>query len=179
MILTDREILIALREGQVIIDPEPDLTIAVSSTTIDLTLSNTFKEWPSIKGLSIRPGVDGYKYSDIAKLQKAAPPGAFTLLPRAFVLAWTVEKITIPYTSRLAARVEGKSSLARLGVTIHATAPVIHSGFEGPIQLELCNLGPNEIILDPGMYVCQLVFELTVGTPERGYSGIFQNQIGQ
>jgi dCTP deaminase len=42
----------------------------------------------------------------------------------------------------------------------------------------MCNLGPNEIILDPGMYVCQLVFELTVGTPERGYSGIFQNQAG-
>ncbi len=108
------------------------------------------------KPFSIRPGVEGYKYSDIAKLQTAAPPGPYTLKPKAFVLAWTVEKITIPYTSRLAARVEGKSSLARLGVAVHATAPVIHSGFEGPIQLELCNFGPNEIILDPGMYVCQL-----------------------
>jgi dCTP deaminase len=179
MILTDREILIALREKQVIIDPEPDLAIAVSSTTIDLTLSDTFREWPGTKGLSIRPGADGYKYSEVAKLQKAAPPGPYTLVPKAFVLAWTVEKVTIPYTSRLAARVEGKSSLARLGVTVHATAPTIHSGFKGPIQLELCNLGPNEIILDPGMYVCQLVFELTVGTPERGYSGIFQDQIGR
>jgi dCTP deaminase len=72
--------------------------------------------------------------------------------------------------------VEGKSSLARLGIAIHATAPIIHSGFKGPIQLEICNLGPNEVTLDPGMYVCQLVFELTTGTPERGYSGMFQDQ---
>jgi dCTP deaminase len=178
MILTDREILIALREKQVIIDPEPDLSVAVSSTTIDLTLSDTFKEWPGTKGLSIRPGADGYKYSEIARLQKSVIPGPYTLASKGFVLAWTAEKITIPYTSRLAARVEGKSSLARLGVTVHATAPVIHSGFRGPIQLEMCNLGPNEIILDPGMYVCQLVFELTTGTPERGYSGIFQDQAG-
>jgi dCTP deaminase len=92
--------------------------------------------------------------------------------------AWTVEKLKILNTSRLAARVEGKSSLARLGVTIHATAPIIHCGFEGAIQLEMCNLGPNEIVLDPGMYICQLVFEYTVGTPEKGYSGIFQNQLG-
>ena len=176
MILTDREILIALREKQIIIDPQPDLSIAVSSTTIDLTLSDTFKEWPGTKGISIRPGVEGYKYSEVAKLQKSAPAGPYTLKSKAFVLAWTVEKLFIPNTSRLAARVEGKSSLARLGVTVHATAPVIHSGFKGAIQLELCNLGPNEIILDPGMYVCQLVFELTSGTPERGYSGIFQDQ---
>jgi dCTP deaminase len=161
MILTDREILIALREKQIIIDPQPDLSTAVSSTTIDLTLSDTFKEWPGTKGISIRPGVDGYKYSEVAKLQKSAPPGPYTLKSKAFVLAWTVEKLFIP---------------TRLGVTVHATAPVIHSGFKGAIQLELCNLGPNEIILDPGMYVCQLVFELTAGTPERGYSGIFQDQ---
>jgi dCTP deaminase len=176
MILTDREIRIALREKQIIIEPEPDLSVAVASTTVDLTLGPTFKEWPSVTGISIRPGMPGYKYSDLAKLQIAAPPGPYTLGHGRFVLGWTAEKITIPYTSRLAARVEGKSSLARLGILVHATAPVIHSGFQGPIQLELCNLGPNDVILDPGMYVCQLVFELTEGTPERGYSGIFQDQ---
>jgi dCTP deaminase len=178
MILTDREILIALREKQIIIEPQPDLAVAVSSTTIDLTLSDTFRTWPGTKGISIRPGAKGYKYSDIAKLQVAAPNAPFVLEPKGFVLAWTVEKLTVPYTSRLAARVEGKSSLARLGVAVHATAPVIHSGFRGPIQLEMSNFGPNDVILDPGMYVCQLVFELTAGTPERGYSGIFQDQAG-
>jgi dCTP deaminase len=176
MILTDREIRIALREKQVTIDPEPDLSVAIASTTLDLTLSRTFKEWPGTKGIAFRPGADGYRYSEIAKLQIAAPDGPYNLRPGRFVLGWTAEKITLPYTSRLAARVEGKSSLARLGIIVHATAPVIHSGFRGPIQLELCNLGPNEVILDPGMYVCQLVFEITAGTPERGYSGVFQDQ---
>ena len=92
------------------------------------------------------------------------------------MLAWTRERVVIPFKSRLAARVEGKSSLARLGISIHVTAPVIHSGFTGQIQLEMCNFGPYEIELTPDMYVCQLVFEMTTGTPERGYSGIFSGQ---
>jgi dCTP deaminase len=59
---------------------------------------------------------------------------------------------------------------------VHATAPILHSGFQGPIQLEMFNFGPNDVILDPGMWVCQLVFEVTAGTPDRGYSGMFQDQ---
>lgn len=176
MILTDREIRFAIQDSQIIIAPLPDLTIAISSTSLDLTLGSTFREWPTVAGLSIRPGAEGYSYAEIARLQKPAHTGPFALKPKHFVLAWTAETVEIPYKSRLAARVEGKSSLARLGVTVHTTAPVIHSGFKGPIQLEMCNFGPNEVILDPGMWVCQLVFEQTAGTPERGYSGMFQNQ---
>jgi dCTP deaminase len=176
MILTDRDIRIALRERQIIIDPLPDLSVAVSSTSIDLTLGTTFSEWPCAKGLSIRPGAEGYSYADMAKLQVKAPAGPYALRPGNFVLAWTAQRVEIPYTSRLAARVEGKSSLARLGIAVHTTAPVIHAGFNAPIQLEMCNHGPNEIVLDPGMWVCQLVFEQTSGTPDKGYSGMFQGQ---
>ena len=71
---------------------------------------------------------------------------------------------------------EGKSSLARLGLGIHITAPTIHAGFAGQIQLEMCNFGPNEIILDVGMPICQLIFELTYGTPVKGYTGRFAGQ---
>ena len=176
MILTDREIRFAIQEKQIIIDPLPDLSVAIQSTSIDLTLGDTFREWPEVVGLSIRPGAEGYSYAKVAALQKPPHKGPFTLKPKHFVLAWTAETIEIPYKSRLAARVEGKSSLARLGVSVHTTAPVIHSGFKGPIQLEMSNSGPNEVVLDPGMWVCQLVFEQTAGTPEKGYSGIFQNQ---
>ena len=175
MILTDREIRIALYEKSLIIDPLPDLEIAVSSTAIDLSLSDTFKEWSAVKGIQIRPGAEGYSYSGLVQFQKDAK-APYTLKPQQFVLAWTKEKVTIPQRSRLAARVEGKSSLARLGVGIHVTAPVIHSGFTGQIQLEMFNFGPNEIVLDPGMWVCQLVFEQTTGTPEKGYTGIFSEQ---
>jgi dCTP deaminase len=74
--------------------------------------------------------------------------------------------------------VEGKSALARLGMGIHITAPTIHAGFKGQLQLEMFNLGPNEILLDVGMRVCQLIFEITFGTPAKGYSGSFSSQTG-
>jgi deoxycytidine triphosphate deaminase len=79
MILTDREIKIAIKEGQVRIDPLPDLAVAVSSTTIDLTLSDTFRTWPEVNGLSIRPGADGYSYAKVAKLQIEEPRGHLLL----------------------------------------------------------------------------------------------------
>ena len=176
MILTDREIRIALQNGVIKIDPLPDLTVAIASTSIDLTLSHTFREWPGTKGVSIQPAAEGYKYSDLVKLQVKVPDGRYTLRPQHLVLGWTAESVEIPYTSRLAARVEGKSSLSRLGISVHTTAPTIHSGFKGPIQLEICNHGPHDVILDAGMWVCQLIFEVTTGTPERGYAGIFQEQ---
>lgn len=180
MILTDREIRIALQQKQIIIDPEPpDLDVAISSTTIDLTLGENFATWPELKGVSIRPGAPGYSYAQIAKLQDKHTAKSFSLRPKCFVLAWTRERVNIPYTSRLGARVEGKSSLARLGVSVHVTAPVVHSGFNNVMQLEMFNFGQNEIILDAGMWVCQLVFEHTSGTPDKGYSGIFQSTNAQ
>lgn len=175
MILSDREIRIALQDKVVSIDPLPDLTVAISSTAIDLTLADSFRVWPEMGGMSIRPGSSEYSYTKIAKLQEVHK-GPFALKPQNFVLAWTSEKVTIPFKSKLAARVEGKSSLARIGISIHVTAPVIHSGFTGQIQLEMFNFGPYEVVLDPGMWVCQLVFEQTIGTPERGYDGMFSEQ---
>jgi dCTP deaminase len=176
MILTDREIEIALDRGQISIDPRPPRE-ALSSTSIDLTLARAFAEWSAKPGQAIRPGAEGYVYTQFAKQsQKRIEADLYTLSPRAFVLAWTAERISIPVNSRLAARVEGKSSLARLGVGIHITAPTIHSGFEGQVQLEMFNFGPNTVILDAGMRVCQLIFEQTVGTPERGYQGSFAKQ---
>ena len=110
----------------------------------------------------------------------------FRLAPASFVLGWTIEKIRLPYTSRLAARVEGKSSLARLGIGVHVTAPTIHAGFGDkagdpaypgtPIQLEIWNAGPLPIRLIKGLRICQLIFEEVHGTPEKGYSGIFAEQ---
>ena len=100
----------------------------------------------------------------------------YTLKPHSLVLGWTIEEVDLPLHSRIAARVEGKSSLARLGVGIHVTAPIIHSGFNGNIQLEIFNNGPLDVVLTEGMYVCQLVFEQTYGTPNKGYDGIFARQ---
>jgi dCTP deaminase len=93
-----------------------------------------------------------------------------------FVLAWTREKINLKEHSRIAARVEGKSSLARLGLAIHVTAPTIHAGFRGPIQLEIKNHGSLPICLRRGMKICQLIFETTLGMPDRAYKGQFLGQ---
>jgi dCTP deaminase len=145
--------MIALGCGQIEIDPQPD-TSSFSSTAVDLTLAEEAAEWTSTPGLPVRPGDPGYNYHLVAsKLQRR-----------------------VDLTSRIAARVEGKSSLARLGLGIHVTAPTIHVGFRGQFQLEMFNAGPQTIILDAGMKICQLIFEQTSGTPEKGYSGVFAGQ---
>jgi len=91
-----------------------------------------------------------------------------------------MERIQLPPASRLAARVEGKSSLARLGLGVHVTAPTIHAGFGATrdpdypgsaIRLEMWNIGPLRIKLEKGMPICQLIFEWVDGTPEKGYAG--------
>ena len=100
----------------------------------------------------------------------------YILGPNDFVLGWTNETIDLPNHSRLAARVEGKSSLARLAIGVHITAPTIHAGFKGQVQLEIWNHGPLRVKLMSDMRVCQLIFEQTLGTPEKGYSGQFLAQ---
>ncbi len=176
MVLTDREIEIALDNGQIVIRPRPDLATSLSSTSLDLTLSDIFAEWTPMSGTTLHPGASDYSYKDIMRLQRRLQQPSYVIEPRSFVLAWTAEDVTLPETSRIAARVEGKSSLARLGVGVHVTAPTIHSGFSGNIQLEVFNFGPHRIALDAGMRVCQLIFEQTHGTPIKGYSGIFAGQ---
>jgi dCTP deaminase len=106
---------------------------------------------------------------------------AVIIEPNRMVLGWTVEKIKLPYRSRIGARVEGKSSLARIGLGIHVTAPTIHPGFGvdplkpkypgSPIRLEIWNCGSLRIRLTKGLAICQLIFEYVDGTPEEGYAG--------
>jgi len=139
----------------------------------------SFDQVEKTKGQIITPG-PGFHYLDFrdkyTKSINISPEKGYVLAPEAFVLAWTRETIHLPNHSRIAARVEGKSSLARLGLAVHVTAPTIHAGFEGPLQLELCNQGPVSIRLTPRMPICQLIFEMTFGTPAKGYSGIFLRQ---
>lgn len=179
MILTDREIKIALEKEQITIDPLPDEATSYQSTAVDLTLSpivRIFKE--GVTSVNFDPGSEEYDYKAVIDMvttrkELTAP---FTLIPQALLLAWTNETVSIPTNSRLAARVEGRSSLSRLGVGIHLTAPTIHAGFSGTIQLEVVNHGFAPVILRPEMRICQLIFEMTFGTPAKGYSGQFLGQ---
>lgn len=184
MVLTDREIQSAIASGQIVVSPLPDAILAYSSTSLDLTLSKFLQEWqmmPLAKGVeqTVSPADPDYQYSEFAKKYsktRQIRSGGYVLEPQTFVLGETKEVIELPTTSRVAARVEGKSSLARLGIGIHVTAPTIHAGFVGTIQLEICNHGPLRVKLLAGMRVCQLIFEQTLGTAEKGYAGQFYRQ---
>jgi dCTP deaminase len=192
MILSDREIKLALRRDQIRIAPQPP-DRAVASTSIDLTLNEEISFWsPSNERLAspvvVYPGRS--EFDPVALLRehgtiRTMPSEGFILEPGAFVLGWTEERIRLPHTSRLAARVEGRSSLARLGVGVHVTAPTIHAGFgvtDDPqypgtrIRLEIWNCGPLHVCLQKGMKVCQLILEEVHGTPDKGYEGLFATQ---
>lgn len=180
MVLTDREIQAALASRQIIIKPLPDER-AYSSTSLDLTLSKVLQEWkPAASEQIVCPTKKGYKFTEFAtqfSQTKKMTPAGYVLVPGVFLLGWTEEDVELPIHGRIAARVEGKSSLARLGIGIHVTAPTIHAGFKGFIQLEICNHGPLKVKLTAGMPVCQLIFEQTLGTPDKGYKGQFYGQV--
>lgn len=183
VILTDREIQIALQRGQIIIDPLPQVDVAYSSTSVDLTLDSVltlFDVGKTFVKKVIDPTHQDYDIDqalqELTKELKIDAAKGFDLEHGKLLLGWTAEYVKLPYDSRLAARVEGKSSLARLGLGVHVTAPTIHAGFDGQIRLELVNHGPLPITVKPGMRICQLIFEQTLGTPQRGYQGQFSGQ---
>jgi dCTP deaminase len=181
MILTDREIKNSLANGLIFIDPLPTAE-AFASTTVDLTLDENLRLFkPTAPGLSVAidPGLPGYKAKDLlagVTEPLIIPSSGWDLQPGRLVLGWTKQRLSLPIHAKLAARVEGKSGLARVGLAIHCTAPTIHAGFEGTIQLEMVNHGPLPIRLRPGISVCQLVFELTTGMPDNAYEGQFLGQ---
>lgn len=182
MILTDREIRIAIETRQVVIDPVP-IGEAYSSTSIDLTLAAALQVFKPVQAgldMVIDPSVKGYSFLDAIKTladeQRIGDDG-FALKPGVLILARTQERVVLPVTSRMAARVEGKSSLARLGLGVHITAPTIHAGFSGRIQLEIVNHGSRPIRLRTGMRICQLIFEMSLGVADKGYGGQFLNQM--
>jgi dCTP deaminase len=181
VILTDREIQIAIQRGLIQIRPAPD-ELAYSSTSVDLTLDPSitcFKKNPTFLPRAIDVTHKDYDYDTALEELSTTNPipyKGFELPQTELVLGWTSEYVDIPTDARLAARVEGKSSLARIGIGIHLTAPTIHAGFKGQIRLEIINHGPAPIILKAGMRICQLVFEMTLGTPHAGYKGQFLDQ---
>ena len=180
VILTDREIKLALEQKTLIIDPRP-VDVAFASTSVDLTLDPIVSEFlTKSTDRHFDPGRPDYPLNKVlaeeTKRVTISDDARYELVPKMLILAWTAEYVDLRKSPRLAARIEGKSSLGRLGLGVHVTAPTIHAGFEGQIQLEIINHGPIPIRLRPGMRICQLIFEQTLGTPEKGYRGQFAGQ---
>lgn len=181
MILTDREIQTAIRKGAIKIAPVPQQD-AYSSTSVDLSLDpflSIFHKPVPGKNTVIDPNIKTLKTEELLKtmtdLYEIGEQG-FDLEPKTLVLGYTLEYVDLRSDTKYAARVEGKSSLARLGVAVHVTAPTVHAGFDGQIRLEIVNHGHYPVKLRRGMPICQLIFEQTLGTPDKGYSGQFSGQ---
>jgi dCTP deaminase len=184
VILTDREIKIAIESGNIGIEPKPNQD-AYASTSVDLTLDKNVRLYKLAReGIETVLDPTAKNYNFVRVLEQLSDKdeindGGYVLNPSRLILAWTRENVNLQTQSRIAARVEGKSSMARIGLLVHLTAPTIHSGFKGQIQLEIINLGPLPIKLKTGMRICQLVFEQTLGVPEIGYQGQFSSQTSQ
>ena len=162
-VLSDQEIWSLLQTGRLKIEPTPSLE-AVQPSTIDLTLADSFQvledsaETAMDLAIDIRDSKQVMRTLDRYSENITVEGGKhFLLEPGGFVLAWTRERITLP--NFLAARVEGRSTPARIGLSVHQSAPTVHPTFSNQLQLELTNAGPFRIKLFPGQTICQLILE--------------------
>lgn len=155
MLLSDRDLRAEIDSGALGLDPFDETLIQPAS--IDVRLDRFFRVFNNSKYTHIDPGL---RQDELTELVEVAPGDAFVLHPGEFVLGSTFESVTLPDT--LAGRLEGKSSLGRLGLLTHSTAGFIDPGFTGHITLELSNAANLPITLWPGMKVGQLcLFRLT------------------
>jgi dCTP deaminase len=157
VILSDRSLREALAAGRIVIDPLDEACIQPSS--IDVKLDRLFRVFRNHTA-----GVIDVKQDmrDLTELVEIDPAGVFMLHPGEFVLGSTLERVAVP--DDLVARIEGKSSLGRLGLLIHSTAGFIDAGFDGHVTLELANVANLPITLYPGMKIGQISF-LKMTTP--------------
>lgn len=183
MVLSDTEIKKALEAGHLTIEPVP-ADEAFNTTAVDLRLANEFLAW-TVEKLAAAFGevpairLDTYKFSELAKLYlepvQTDGDGSVVIGPGQFMLAKTLERVGFDDT--LAGRVEGRSSLARLGLAVHQ-APTLHAAWRGHITLELHNAGPCSLRLVPGTTICQMLVEPVRGNLTTTMDGTqFQDQL--
>ena len=156
MILSDRDIKKALKSGRIKITPAPDLKVQLGSCSIDLHLGSQFRVFrrSSHAYIDLRSSIDISAVMD----ERAVPKGeAFIMHPGDFVLASTLENLEL--ADDILGRIEGRSSLGRLGIIVHGTASIFDPGWRGRPTMELGNLGLMPVALYPNMRICAFTFE--------------------
>ena len=151
MLLSDQDIRAELASGRVGLDPLDEAMVQPAS--VDVRLDRFFRLFDNHRYAHIDPRQE---QDELTRLVEVDPDEAFILHPGEFVLGSTYEQVTLP--DDLAARLEGKSSLGRLGLLTHSTAGFIDPGFTGHVTLELSNVATLPIKLYPGMKIGQFCF---------------------
>ncbi len=152
-VLSDKDIKKAIKEKRIKIKNVDKKNISVAS--IDLRLDKTFRVFKHTEMTHIdsKKGLSN-DLTELIKIKKGKP---FTIHPGELVLASTIEYVKMP--DDLIARLDGRSSLGRLGLVIHSTAGSVDPGFEGQLTLELANISKLPVSLWPGMKICRITFE--------------------
>ena len=151
MLLSDRDIKAELAAGRVALEPYDESLIQPSS--MDVRLDRWFRVFENHRYPHIDPSTE---QPDLTRLIEPEGDEPFILHPGEFVLGSTYEVVTLP--DDIAGRLEGKSSLGRLGLLTHATAGFVDPGFSGHVTLELANVATLPIKLYPGMKIGQFCF---------------------
>ncbi len=162
MILSDRDIRAEIGAGRIVIDPY--LPEAVQPSSVDLHLGNRFRVFRNNRTAVIDPREEQPELTELVEIAGDEP---FILHPGEFVLGATFERVSLP--DDLVARLEGKSSLGRLGLLIHSTAGYVDPGWEGTLTLELSNVANLPIKLYDGMKIGQISFQRLSSPVEFGY----------
>ena len=162
MVLSDRTIRQEIEDGRLVFDPyEPAM---VQPSSVDVRVDNRFRVFHNAR----YPFIDVRQpMEDLTELVEVNGDEPFILHPGEFVLGQTLERVRLP--DDLVARLEGKSSLGRLGLLIHSTAGFVDAGFEGNLTLELSNVANLPITLYEGMPIGQISFMRMDGPVERPY----------
>jgi dCTP deaminase len=175
MVLSDVDVLAALEAGEISITPAPDLESQLGACSVDLRLGNEFRVFERTRNAFIDPRgeIDWDSFTRVIEIPDGQP---FIMHPQELVLAATVEEISLP--AHILGRLEGRSSLGRLGIIVHGTAPLFFPGFHGRAVMELGNIGPMPVALYPGMRICSFTFEKLSSPSSRPYAGKYSGQKG-
>ena len=155
MILSDTDIGRRLADGDLVVEPLADPELQIQPASIDLRLGREFLEFQRTNIPCIHPNSE-QEVDEYVEETYVEEGGEFILHPGDFVLGTTKERVEVP--ADLLGTVQGRSSLGRLAVVIHATAGIVDPGYRGQITLELSNLGTAPVALQPDMRISQVIF---------------------
>lgn len=167
MVLSDRDIKKAIEENRIVITPAPDFATQLGTCSVDLRLGNVFRVFEHSRHPYIDPSKKDYSNA-ITKKVIVRQGENFIMQPGDFVLAVTLERVKIP--PNLMGRLEGRSSLGRIGIVVHSTASIFDAGWDGRCVLELGNLGRMAVKLTPGMRICAMSFEELTSAADTPYT---------